>query len=181
MSTPEIPRSELLEAVIRATAEVSAGRALFSQGVAERFGLAAIDISCLQLLAADGAMAVGRLGELTALTTGATTRMVDRLEQAGYVRRVPDPADRRRVNVEPVIERTAAIAGAFEPIDAVARRSLEAASDADLDAIHAYLVASLGAIREQTARLRDATPSGGRCDVDGRAGRSGHPGAASSS
>ena len=43
-------------------------------------------------------MTVGRIGELTGLTTGATTRLVDRLEQAGFVRRVADPADRRRVD-----------------------------------------------------------------------------------
>jgi len=43
---------------------------------------------------------VGRLAELTGLTTGSATRMVDRLEQAGFVHRVPDPVDRRRVMVE---------------------------------------------------------------------------------
>ena len=43
------------------------------------------------------------------LTTGAVTRVIDRLEQAGYVRRVPDPADRRRVIVEVVPEKVAAV------------------------------------------------------------------------
>jgi DNA-binding MarR family transcriptional regulator len=34
------------------------------------------------------------------LTSGAVTGVVDRLERAGFARRVPDPADRRRVKVE---------------------------------------------------------------------------------
>ena len=43
------------------------------------------------------------------LTTGAVTRVIDRLEQAGYVRRTTDPADRRRVVVEVVPERVATV------------------------------------------------------------------------
>ncbi len=159
MSSPEIPRDELVAAVLRATAEMSSGRLAFSQGVAERFGLATSDIECLQLLAADGAMPVGRLGELTALTTGATTRMVDRLEQAGYVRRVADPADRRRVIVEPVEERTLAISRAFVPLDDDARRALGDATAGELGAIRSYLEASVATLRDGTARLRADAPS----------------------
>lgn len=47
-------------------------------------------------------MTPGELGERTKLTTGPTTRLVDRLEKAGYVRRAADPHDRRKVIVEPV-------------------------------------------------------------------------------
>jgi DNA-binding MarR family transcriptional regulator len=49
-----------------------------------------------------GAMPAGRLGELTGLTTGAVTGIIDRLEEAGYVRRTDDPKDRRRTIVEPI-------------------------------------------------------------------------------
>lgn len=48
-----------------------------------------------------GAMPAGRLAELTGLTTRAVTGIIDRLEQAGYVRRTNDPKDRRRTIVEP--------------------------------------------------------------------------------
>ncbi|MTE11306.1 MarR family transcriptional regulator [Nocardia sp. CT2-14] len=44
----------------------------------------------------------GELAARTGLTTGPTTRLIDRLEQAGYMRRVPDANDRRKVLVEPV-------------------------------------------------------------------------------
>src|SRR5205814_3937632 len=57
-----------------------------------------------------GSVPAGEIGERTGLTTGAVTRMVDRLERAGYVRREPDPTDRRRVIVSPVAERMATIA-----------------------------------------------------------------------
>ena len=163
MSTPDIERDELVAAILRATAEMSTGRAAFTQVVAERFGLAATDVDCLGLLASEGAKAVGRLGEITALTTGATTRMVDRLEQAGYVRRVPDPADRRRVIVEPVAERTIAVARAFEPLDAAIRAALSPAPPADalegsgLPACEAATPAASGARARPMASREPAT------------------------
>ncbi|WEX91820.1 MarR family transcriptional regulator (plasmid) [Sinorhizobium garamanticum] len=36
------------------------------------------------------------MAEATGLTSGATTALIDRLERAGYVERIADPADRRR-------------------------------------------------------------------------------------
>jgi DNA-binding MarR family transcriptional regulator len=156
VSSPEIHREELLVGILRVTAELGGARTAFSAAVAERFGLAATDVECLQLLDTDGAMPVGRLGELTALTTGATTRMVDRLEQAGYVRRVPDAADRRRVVVEPVPERTLAIARAFAPLDEASRAALAGASDAELVSLRGHLTTSVAAVRGEAARLRSA-------------------------
>jgi DNA-binding MarR family transcriptional regulator len=91
----------LVVAVLRAVRRESNQAALFSQAVAERLGLAGSDVECLEVFAEEPRLTVGRLAELTGLTTGSATRMVDRLEQAGFVRRTPDPADRRRVMVEP--------------------------------------------------------------------------------
>jgi DNA-binding MarR family transcriptional regulator len=42
----------------------------------------------------------GQLAEHAGLSSGAMTSRLDRLEQAGYVRRLPDPADRRGIQVE---------------------------------------------------------------------------------
>jgi DNA-binding MarR family transcriptional regulator len=88
-------------AVLRTTRTGSNRSALFSHAVAERLGLASTDLECLDVLLAEGRLTVGRLAELTGLTTGSATRMVDRLEQSGYVKRIADPTDRRRVLVEP--------------------------------------------------------------------------------
>ena len=52
-------------------------------------------------------MTTGRIAELTGLTTGSATRLVDRLERAGYVVRERDAGDRRRVLVAPVPEKVA--------------------------------------------------------------------------
>ncbi|MFG2004160.1 MarR family winged helix-turn-helix transcriptional regulator [Spirillospora sp. NPDC048911] len=64
--------------------------------------LGATDLYALNILELSGAMTPGELGTRTGLTTGPTTRLIDRLEKAGYVRRVPSADDRRKVIVEPV-------------------------------------------------------------------------------
>jgi DNA-binding MarR family transcriptional regulator len=102
MMSSDTPRDELITEVLRAIRQGAGQTALFSQAVAERLGLAGTDVECLDVLLVEGRLTVGRLAELTGLTTGSATRMVDRLEQAGFVGRVPDPVDRRRVLVEPV-------------------------------------------------------------------------------
>jgi DNA-binding MarR family transcriptional regulator len=45
-------------------------------------------------------LTAGKLAQLANLSTGAMTHRLDGLEAAGYVRRLPDPSDRRAVLVE---------------------------------------------------------------------------------
>ncbi|MFG3440821.1 MarR family winged helix-turn-helix transcriptional regulator [Nonomuraea sp. NPDC047897] len=73
---------------------------LNSLTTAEAAGLNATDYYALNLLDLAGPLTSGELAARTGLTTGATTRLIDRLEKGGHVRRVPDPADRRKVIVE---------------------------------------------------------------------------------
>jgi DNA-binding MarR family transcriptional regulator len=68
--------------------------------VADLLGVNRTDVICLDILARLGTVTAGRLSEESRLTTGAITAVLDRLEKAGYVRRVADPTDRRRVLVE---------------------------------------------------------------------------------
>jgi len=63
-------------------------------------GINRTDARCLDVLEQDGRMSAGDLAQASRLTTGAITAVIDRLERAGYARRVPDPSDRRRVMVE---------------------------------------------------------------------------------
>ncbi|PJJ06583.1 DNA-binding MarR family transcriptional regulator [Streptomyces sp. 2333.5] len=61
-------------------------------------------MAALGVYSAAAAAGVRELASRTGLTTGATTRLIDRLERAGYARRAADPKDRRRVIVEPVLD-----------------------------------------------------------------------------
>jgi DNA-binding MarR family transcriptional regulator len=53
-------------------------------------------------------LSAGHLAEGMGLSSGAMTNRLDRLEQAGLIRRIPDPNDRRGVLIEPTEEGHAA-------------------------------------------------------------------------
>jgi len=70
------------------------------QVVADYLGLNRTDTRCLDIIERLDGVSAGRLASEAGLSTGAVTTVLDRLERAGYARRVQDPADRRRVLVE---------------------------------------------------------------------------------
>lgn len=72
----------------------------FDNLAAERLGVNETDLHCLNIIENSGGLSAGELAAQTGLTNGAVTGVLDRLERARFARRVPDPRDRRRVNVE---------------------------------------------------------------------------------
>src|SRR5436309_12984008 len=83
--------------------------AIFSQAVADSAGVSSSDLECLDFLNLEGRVTAGRLAEVTGLTTGAITGVVDRLEKGGLVRRERDADDRRKVVIRTVPENVAKI------------------------------------------------------------------------
>ena len=94
-------RDEMIQAINDKLRETSTETIMLHQAVADVLGLHITDHKCLDIIYRYGAMPAGRLAELTGLTTGAVTGIIDRLEKSGYVRRTDDPKDRRRIIVEP--------------------------------------------------------------------------------
>jgi len=128
------------------------------QALAEAFGVNRTDLRCLDLLF-DRELAVGELARNAGLSPQAATTMVDRLQAAGYIERVVDPADRRRT----VIRTTAgfrkaagkALAAFIEDVSAVAGRR----SASELEVLVAFF-AEVCEIRERhTAALRSRSRS----------------------
>ena len=97
MSSPN--HAQLRETVVRCLREFIAGSIMYNQQVADRVGLRLTDIQCINVLELMGPSTPGELARSTGLTTGGVTVMLDRLEKAGYVKRVPNPRDRRSVLV----------------------------------------------------------------------------------
>jgi len=73
--------------------------ASFFRVAAAQTGMAVTDIQVMDLLDLIGPSTAGQLAELTGLTTGAITRILDRLEKTELVRRERDPNDGRKVIV----------------------------------------------------------------------------------
>ncbi|MFC4907243.1 MarR family winged helix-turn-helix transcriptional regulator [Actinomadura gamaensis] len=77
---------------------------LHNQAVADRLGLQTVDVAALILMEMRGPLPVGAISAGLDLPSASATRLVDRLERGGYVRRTRSPHDRRAVIVEPVEE-----------------------------------------------------------------------------
>ncbi len=75
---------------------------MHAQASARACDLGATDLYALNILELSGPMTPGELGARTGLTTGPTTRLIDRLEAARYVTRQPYPHDLRKVVVAPI-------------------------------------------------------------------------------
>jgi len=142
--------------------ELSTWTILFHQAVAERLGLNVTDHKCLDFLGREGAVTAGRLAEVSGLTTGAVTGVIDRLEKAGFVRREEDPSDRRRVLIRPAPGAERRIAPLFASLRKKMGKVSARFSDAQLDVIADFLRSCIAVMREETHRMRAEAARGAR-------------------
>jgi DNA-binding MarR family transcriptional regulator len=149
-------REETIQAIIEKRREMSTETIMFHQNVADVLGLHITDHKCLDLIRQYGAMPAGRLAELTGLTTGAVTGIIDRLEKVGYVRRTNDPKDRRRTIIELVRNKKweRKIEAIFTPFHERMRKLLSSYSDSELAFLLDVLTKSIELTREESKKLR---------------------------
>lgn len=147
-------RDALQEVLLREMPWYVSAAVRFQIAVANQLQMPVTDVHAIGALLEFGSVGVRRLAELLGMTTGATTRLVDRLERAGFVVREADPGDRRRVVVQVVPARIAEVAHYYESMDERWRQQLEGYSEEQL----AFLVEFLRRGREdaqaETATLR---------------------------
>ena len=93
-------KKDLIEQVIHLARAHQAANDAFDEVAYEKLGINRTDGRCLDIVENNGPITAGRLAQLSGLTTAAVTAVLDRLERAGYARRVRDPKDRRQVIVE---------------------------------------------------------------------------------
>jgi DNA-binding MarR family transcriptional regulator len=149
-------REELIQAIIEKRREMSTETIMLHQSVADVLGLHITDHKCLDLIRQYGAMPAGRLAELTGLTTGAVTGIIDRLEKAGYVRRTNDPKDRRRTIIEPIRNKKweRKIEAIFIPFHERMHKLLSSYSDSELAFLLDVLIKSIELTHEESKKLR---------------------------
>ena len=149
-------REETIQNIVAKFREMSIEAVMFHQTLADELGLYITDHKCMDVIHRFGAMPAGRLGEMTGLTTGAITGMIDRLEKAGYVRRTNDPKDRRKTIVEPIrnkkMERK--IEMTFTPLHERMHKVLSSYSDNELTFLLDAMTELIKQTREESKRLR---------------------------
>ena len=125
-------RAQLHEAVINSLRQFIAGSILYNQQIADRVGLRLTDMQCINALELIGPSTPGELARFTGLTTGGVTVMLDRLEKGGYLKREPNPRDRRSVLVHLNPAKVKKMQAFYGEINVRMNALLDATSERDL-------------------------------------------------
>jgi DNA-binding MarR family transcriptional regulator len=153
MATPR-DRAELLEQLMMAGRAQSEVTVMFHATVAAKQGLSATDEKALDLLDRSGPLTAGELARRSGLAPASVTGLIDRLERKGFVRRIPNPSDRRSVLVKVDTERLFA---SMAPLFADWVRSLEELyagyTDEELETILRFLTEVARRQRQATIEL----------------------------
>jgi DNA-binding MarR family transcriptional regulator len=114
-------------------------------GIARRYGLSHAALNALAVIeGAGGPIATGEVSARMHITTGTMTTVLDTLERNGYVHRLADPDDRRRVLVEITASAQSTLDQMLPDVQQMAKSVMGVLDD---EAIHALLdtVAVIGA------------------------------------
>ena len=149
-------RAELEVAFATAMRRTGSLMQLMGQAAADRIGINNTDLNCLNILSFSGHMTAGELAKATGLTTASITGVIDRLEEAGFVRRERDPHDRRRVVVRLSLDKAVSeVASVFAPMLRDWREMATRYSDDELRLIVDFYGRVEQVFRKHLLRLRD--------------------------
>jgi DNA-binding MarR family transcriptional regulator len=109
-------RPQLISRLSELMRRASTHGLLIHQAIADQLGLIPTDLKCLDAARGEHQLTPGRLSEITGLSTSATTAALDRLERRGFIRRIRDEHDRRRVFVVSTGQHEAETARLFSPL-----------------------------------------------------------------
>lgn len=135
--------------------ELSTAVILFHEMVARRLGLSAADHKALDLILRTGPLTAGAIAKQTGITPGAVTGLVDRLESAGYVRRSPDPDDRRRILISVISDRPTDLTDIFAELSREMTAFMSKYDEQQMATIIDYVTNTIEVLQVQTRRLSE--------------------------
>lgn len=158
-SQDALRRADLLTLLEQELRQFAANTAIFNQHIADRLGINLTDFHCINLLDLMGALTAGQLGQLTQLTTGAITGVIDRLERAGFAHRERGSSDRRKVIIQPISEQIKSKIHPFFGVTSQAMAELYTSyTDAELAVIADFIRRTNQISVEATTKLKTHIP-----------------------
>jgi DNA-binding MarR family transcriptional regulator len=146
-------RKVILQQLAKVGREHSDATVLFHATVAERLGLHPTDYKTLGILERLGPMSAGDIARHSGLATASVTNLIDRLESKGFVRRLRDTHDRRRVLVEPIRDRLSGARALFSSTIRSLARLFDSYPERDLAVIADFLRNNAERLRGETRKL----------------------------
>ena len=147
-------RAELILRLQTDVAETVADAVALQQAIADRLELSASELRAVTLLMRVGTATAGEIAEASDLTTGAATRLIDRLESTGWLVRQADVTDRRRVLLQLRKTRRAQLGELYAIMSASWTDALADKSDDELASVLQLFDRMRAVAREHTASLR---------------------------
>jgi DNA-binding MarR family transcriptional regulator len=136
--------------------QVSDATILMHEAIARNAGLTGIDHKYLSIILQNGTLTAGKLSELTGLTTGAVTGLIDRLEKQQLVKREFDKADRRKILIVPNLAKANKL---FESSHLDLKEKVEnlilTFSKDEIQVIERYLISTIGIMTQITKKLNE--------------------------
>jgi DNA-binding MarR family transcriptional regulator len=145
---------------VSALVQLTDRASMFMEVAADRLELNVTDLRCLALAASEQHMTATRLADLSGLTSGAITGVLDRLERAGFLAREADPSDRRRTLVRVRVDRLAEVEAVYEPLVRTVSAAIEGYGDEVREGVDAFFNQLADAYSVETSRLRASTHGG---------------------
>ncbi|SFV36572.1 DNA-binding transcriptional regulator, MarR family [Devosia crocina] len=140
-SMPDKGREALLSALGKELRALVINMEAARARVAKTEGLHPTDLGCLRLLDRLGKPASAKsINAELGLSSGSGTALLDRLESAGYVRRTPNPLDRRSVMIELNPIAAAGPLSRYRQIEDAYRQATEALAEEELQVIAKFLM-----------------------------------------
>ena len=128
---------------------------MFHQSLADKVGLNLTDYKVLGIIG-DGITA-GKIAEMTGLSSGMVTTVVDRLEKKNYVYRDKDAQDRRKVIIRLNSEKVASeLAPLFESFGQVMGTLFATYNDKELALLEDFMRKCIDIFRKETLKIRES-------------------------
>jgi DNA-binding MarR family transcriptional regulator len=149
-----LSRDEAAQHLTRTIRAYQASTDALDEITARMMGVNRTDSRCWDLIDQHGPITAGELARRAALTTGAVTGVLDRLESKGIIRRRRDEQDRRKVYAEVTEEARRRAWEMYGPMADKGRRVFEGFTVAEIDRIAQFLRLATEITDERAAELR---------------------------
>ncbi len=127
---------------------------LMHEAIARKAGLTGTDHKYLGILIEKGAITAGEFAQLTGLTTGAVTGLVDRLEKKKLAKRQFDKDDRRKIMIVPETKNAMQLLGStFAMLQSRIVEMMSGFSDEEKTIIEKYLRSTIATMNGITNEL----------------------------
>ena len=126
------------------------------EAIARKAGLSGTDHKYLGFLIEKGQMTAGELSNLTGLTTGAVTGLIDRFEKKKLVKRQFAKDDRRKVFIEPNTENIMALfVPLYKEFRARSEKLIASFSNKESKIIETYFLKAIEIMDDTTSKLNN--------------------------